>query len=79
MPFSNGLGELGLGELGLGEMGLGEMGGHRLELITACNNSWLVCLCTQYYTQWRSNGLFSMCKEQGPTSLRGPTRAELIF
>jgi len=22
--------------------------------------------------QWRSNGLFSMCKEQGPRSLRGP-------
>jgi len=22
--------------------------------------------------QWRSNGLCSMCKAQGPTSLRGP-------
>jgi len=23
-------------------------------------------------SQWRSNGLCSMCKAQGPTSLRGP-------
>ena len=30
--------------------------------------------------QWRSNGLFSMCKAQGPGhELDGPTRAELIF
>jgi len=31
------------------------------------------------HTQWRSNGLFSMCKEQGPTSLRGPLGLNYYF
>ena len=43
---------------------------NHLTKLTTLNNKLLRILQQKAKRQWRSNGLFSMCKEQGPTSLR---------